>query len=429
MDEHTRIDSVKFGDQCTSDIAVCLKISKEKQEIFHLHSAILKSESTYFANKLADPTNHSCIEIECTELNFEYYIKLLKSLYLPAGALLESWDSVRSVLGILPVAAALNCESIVQSCLQYLEAAPWDDTEEDQIVAEVSLLGPIGMPVLARIQPVDSVASKRVFISAIRFATSVDGPCVSFGDELRASAQEQVEYMLGDDEDMPLVVADKDVKSETTTGLLQIFSTFESALPSLLESGSSKVAEGKIVQSLSDLGWMCNILLKMGLMENFVSKWIDISESILQIIEDKKLECDIWGVKSKLVEVTSKVLDAVGYGNVIQPPQRRLQLVKTWLPYIRKLKPTLDSMTQKDAEFPHKMDEDLCQSIEGAMVSLVSALPSDDQADILADWMNAEQRRYPDLSEAFEVWCFRTKSAKRRLVGGLDRPDKTTVSL
>ena len=26
----------------------------------------------------------------------------------------------------------------------------------------------------------------------------------------------------------------------------------------------------------------------------------------------------------------------------------------------------------------------------------------------------------PDLSEAFEVWCYRTKSAKRRLVEGLD---------
>ncbi|PQQ10592.1 BTB/POZ domain-containing protein [Prunus yedoensis var. nudiflora] len=75
------------------------------------------------------------------------------------------------------------------------------------------------------------------------------------------------------------------------------------------------------------------------------------------------------------------------------------------------------------------MSEDLCQSIEGAMVTLVLALPSNDQADILADWMGAEQVRYPDLSEAFEVWCFRTKSAKRRLVEGLDGAGNATVSL
>jgi hypothetical protein len=75
------------------------------------------------------------------------------------------------------------------------------------------------------------------------------------------------------------------------------------------------------------------------------------------------------------------------------------------------------------------MDEDLCQSIEGAIISLVLALPSNDQADILADWMEADQVSYPDLSEAFEVWCYRTKSAKRRLAEGLRRVDNTTVSL
>ena len=93
------------------------------------------------------------------------------------------------------------------------------------------------------------------------------------------------------------------------------------------------------------------------------------------------------------------------------------------------MKALLDSMADKETEFPYKLDEDLCQSIEGAMVSLILALPSSDQADILADWMSAEQLRYPDLSEAFEVWCYRTKSAKRRLVEGLGNVGNTTLSL
>lgn len=428
MDEHTGIESIKFGDQCTSDIVIRLKNSKGRQELFHSHSFILKSKSTYFAERLSDPSSHACLEIECTEINYDHHLKLLKCLYLPAGSLLNSWDSVRSTLGVLQVAAALHCESIVHSCIQYLEAVPWEDSEEDEIVVVVSQLGPMAMPVLARIQPVDLAATKSVLISAIRFATSIDGPCPPFGDELRTSAQEQVEYMLGDDEDVPLVTADDEVKLETRTGLSKTFSLFERELSSLLESDMCKVAEGRILQRLSNLEWMCNILLKMGLMNDFVSKWIDISESVLQIIEDKKLECIMWGLKVKLIEVTSKVLDAVGYGNVILPAPRRVQLLKLWLPFIRKVKPILDSMITKDTGFPYKMDEDLCQSIEGAIVSLVSALPSNDQADILADWMNAEQLRYPDLSEAFEVWCFRTKSAKRRLVGVLDRVN-TTISL
>lgn len=429
MDEHTEIDYVEFGDQWSSDIVIRLKNSRGRQELFHSHSYILKSKSRYFADRLSEPITHSCLEIDCTEVNYDHHLTLLKCLYLPAASLLDSWDSVRSALGVLQVAAALRCESIVQSCIQFLEATPWEDGEQDEIVVVVSRLGPTAMPILARIQPVDLVATRSVFISAIRFATSIDGPFPPFGDELRTSAQEQVEYMLGDDEDMSLITTDNEVKLEIGIGLSKKFSLFERELPSLLESDMCKVAEGNVMQILSDLDWMCNILLKMGLMDDFVSKWIEISEKALQIIEDKKLECVMWGLKVKLIEVTSKVLDAVGYGNVILPAPRRVQLLKSWLPFLRKLKPILDLMTNKDTDFRYKMDDDLSQSIEGAIVSLVSALPANDQADILGDWMNTGQLRYPDLSEAFEIWCFRSKSAKRRLVGGLDRVNSTSVSL
>ena len=187
--------------------------------------------------------------------------------------------------------------------------------------------------------------------------------------------------------------------------------------------------EDRVLRSLSDLEWMCNILPKMDLMKEFVSNWTEISGRILTVVEDRKLDSLMWGLKVKLIEVTGKVLEAVGYGNVILPPPCRVQLLKTWLPYIRKMKPLLDSKGNEDLGFPHKMDEDLCESIEGAIVSLILALPSNDQADILADWMKTEQVRYPDLSEAFEVWCYRTKSAKRRLVEGLDKVGNAAVSL
>lgn len=276
----------------------------------------------------------------------------------------------------------------------------------------------------------DINASKGVLISAIRLATSTDHPFPPFGDELRISAQEQVDYMLRDDEDMPLVTADNEVKMEARVGLSNTFSLFERELSSVLKFDiTCMVAESKIMQNISDLEWVCNILPKMGLMDEFVFKWIDISDNVLLVVEDKKLENIMWGLKVKIIEVTSKVLDAVGYGNVILPAPRRVKLLNSWLPFIRKLKPILDSMMDKDLEFPYKLDEDTCQSIEGAILSLVLALPSDDQADILADWMNAEHVAYPDLSEAFELWSFRTKSAKRRLVSGLDRVDDDAAIL
>ncbi|KAF9662381.1 hypothetical protein SADUNF_Sadunf18G0047300 [Salix dunnii] len=144
--------------------------------------------------------------------------------------------------------------------------------EEEQIIKAVTNLGPIAMPIIARIKPVDLIATKNVCVSAVHFATSPGRSCPPFGDELKISAQEQVEYMLGEDEDMPLVMADDEVKSVN-------LSPFEKQLSSLLlESDlTSETAEDNILQCVSDLEWMGNLLSKMELMKDFVSNWAEIS--------------------------------------------------------------------------------------------------------------------------------------------------------
>ncbi|KAF1894149.1 hypothetical protein Lal_00004070 [Lupinus albus] len=259
-------------------------------------------------------------------------------------------------------------------------------------------------------------------LGAIRFAMSIEGPCFPFGDELRVSAQEQVDFMLGEDEDTSTVMADDEVKSIVRMGVYNIIHSFETELSLLLLDTALEVetADNRVMRKVSDLEWMCNVLPKMDLMKNFVSDWAAISSKILGIIEDKKLDHVMWGLKIKLIEVTSKVLEAVSYGSVILPAPCRVQLLKNWFPYVRKMKPMLDSKAIEETGFLYKMDEDLCQSIEGSIVSLILTLPSNDQADILGDWIKNGEVGYPDLTEAFEVWCYRTKSAKRRLVESLD---------
>lgn len=426
------MDSAKLelGDKSTSDIVIQLKNKEGRPELFHSHSFILKSKSKYFADRLSRQSASSCIEIQCSDSNYQHHVELLRHFYLSADLLLDSLGSVQSALGILQLAAFFDCEETTKSCIQYLEAVPWEDREEEEILKAVSKLGPIAMPILDRLQPVDLTATKNVFISAVRFATSRGGSCPPFRDDLKISAQEQVEYMLGDDEDVTLVTADAEVKLEIISGLSKVFSLFEEKVSSLLAESelTSEAMEDKIMQSLCDLEWMCNILTKMELLKDFVTRWTETSNNLLRVIQDIKFCSNMWGPKVKIIEITAKVLEAVGYGNVIVQSPCRVQLLKTWLPYLRKTKPLLDAMGSKDVGFTYKMDEDLCQSIEGAMVSLVLALPSNDQADILTDWMSGEQIKYPDLSEAFEVWCYRTKSAKRRLVEGLEKAGEAALS-
>ncbi|KAL6000054.1 hypothetical protein ACLOJK_034731 [Asimina triloba] len=121
------------------------------------------------------------------------------------------------------------------------------------------------MSILGWIQPVDSTTIKNVFISAFRFTTSTDNSLPPFTNELKTSAQEQVEYMLMEDEDLPLITTDDDVKVVVEIGLAKLFS---------------------------------------------------------------KLSSGIWAVKVRLIEVTAKVLEVVGYGNVILPAPSRVQLLK-----------------------------------------------------------------------------------------------------
>jgi BTB/POZ domain len=410
----------KFGDQTTSDIIINLRTKdNNKSHHFNGHSPILAKASNFFSDRLSQNQIEpgTCIEIECTTLEFIHYAKLLNLLYIPEELVLEKLDSVKSTIGVLKAANSLACEHVKRTCIRYLEAVPWDEKEEEAIVKLVQTLGPEAASVLARVKPVSENAAKSVFISAIHFATSLASPITGFSDELKISAQEQLEYMLLEDGDSPLVVMDEEVKSELQTGLKHLFENFTSSLDLVLSEweGELELAEEKLLVVLSDLDWICNVTQKMEIMVDFVSNWAKISNQILTVVLSTQCTSCLWLVKSKIMEITSKALDAVAYGSVVLSAPTRVHFLKTWLLYIREMKPLLES----------RMDSEIWESMEGAIVSFVLALPSNDQAEIILEWVNGSDRlRYPDLTEAFEIWCYRAKTAKRRLAAGLNGDSK-----
>ncbi|KAG0458908.1 hypothetical protein HPP92_022036 [Vanilla planifolia] len=229
-----------------------------------------------------------------------------------------------------------------------------------------------------------------------------------------------------------MVAIDEEVKSEVRTGLSNLIATFEAEL-SLIPLGykhSPEVAEQSVLQSLSDLDWMCGVLTKMEMLKDFVTSWSEISDKVLAVLQEDNCYLGLWSVKVKVIELVGKAFDAIGFGNVVLPTHSRLHFLKKWLPYLRDIKPLLDAKSDKDESFTHRLDGDLCQNIEGAIVSLVLTLPSCDQADILGDWIQrTEQLKFPNLSEAFEVWCYRTKSANRRNMVELSDAGNPTLSL
>eukprot|EP00252_Welwitschia_mirabilis_P010403 TRINITY_DN2364_c0_g1_i1.p1 TRINITY_DN2364_c0_g1~~TRINITY_DN2364_c0_g1_i1.p1 ORF type:complete len:445 (+),score=87.98 TRINITY_DN2364_c0_g1_i1:455-1789(+) len=419
-----------LGDRSTSDVIVRLRTNDGRDDWFYCHSEILIKQSKYFAERLSDNwpicqilDSRNCIEVHCTESDYDYHVNVLRLLYTDARLVRDSWQNVKTALEILKVATKLGCSEIISKCIQYLEAVPWEEQEEEELIKTLPALGSDAVPVLARLQPVDPDAIKNVFLAAMHVAIPTNRSISNMqasADELKMSAQEHVEYMLVEDEDAPLLTIDDDIKCEARKHLLGLFEMFENEMACFSSAEDEAVGhEDKVLKILSDLLWLCHILPKMDLLGDLVCKWAESSDHILHRTHNLKFRSSGWEIKLKIIEVTGKVLEAVGYGNVILSAPKRAYLVRAWLPFIRQTKQNLDLQTFHE-KTSCEMDSDLCQSIESAFVSLVLALPSTDQAEILADWLKTEQARFPDLSEAFEVWCYRSKAAKRRLSLGLN---------
>ncbi|XP_013624129.1 PREDICTED: BTB/POZ domain-containing protein At3g05675-like [Brassica oleracea var. oleracea] len=303
--------------------------------------------------------------------------------------------NVKSALGILCVAKELDCPLVVTACVNYLEAVPWEEGEEEEMLRVIPMIGPEAEPVLARLQQVDQSAVAGIFSSAFRFATS--SPPQPLCD-IKASAQEQIEYMITEDDDAPLLIADEVIKIEVKECVKSLFARFFQCLE---EVSSKNGLSLKMV--VSNLSWAFQILTKMEMVRDFVVTWVDTTEKLAKVVEAMEAGAETVEIRVKVTEVTSKVVEVIGYGTVILPTVKRLQMVKLWLPFVRKTKPLVDSVVTNQEEDKEegvrcKIDGEIWQALESSFVSIILALPSSDQAEILIEWLS-KNGVYPDFTE------------------------------
>jgi len=428
----------KIGDQATSDVVVRLRTPDGRDEWLYCHSAVLAAGSTYFADRLSDawPTcqilgSRYCVEVYCQELDLSSHVTALRFLYAAEPC---SRFGVRGALGVLQAAVNLGCGEIAAACAGYIESAPWDEADEEEILRTVPCLGAQYECILARLRPIDPAPVARIFVSAFRHATrlSAAGPA----RELKSAAQEQLEYMLTEDDDAPLIALDNvNVKSQVkdcVTGLLSRFSDFLASVLTKHKETSLAGDIGELQQELHtfvcDISWVCQILSKLEMMKCIVLYWVGVSSDVVEAVEVVCPGYDYLKTSLKVVEVSAKVLEAVAFGNIVLPTEKRHHMVNVWITFSRTTKSLIVKADHDDddgdAETPKaNLDNEVWQGLESAIVSIVLTLPSNSQAEILSEWLQSKHVRYPDLTEAFEAWCYRSKVAKRRLsfLSNIDR--------
>ncbi|XP_040246748.1 BTB/POZ domain-containing protein At3g05675 [Aegilops tauschii subsp. strangulata] len=437
----------KIGDRATSDVVVRLRTPDSgRDEWLYCHSGVLAAGSAYFADRLSDawPTcqildSRYCVEVHCRDADLSSHVTALRLLYAADPV---SRFGVRGALALLDAAAHLACARTAAACADYLESAPWDEADEEEILAAAPRLGAHRARVLARLRPADPGPATAIFLSAFRHATAASR-------ELKSAAQEQLEYMLTEDDDAPLLTfgAGSDaVKSQVkgcVTGLLNRFSDFTgSALTKQTEAPCSGELQQDLHSFVSDIAWVCQVLGKLEMMKFLAAYWVEASSAVVAAVEAAAAaEChpgpECLKTRLKVVEISAKVLEAVAFGNVVLPAEKRRHAVSVWIGFAGATRHLVDEAdrgnddgdgnngdgdTEAEAASASAaaaakvgLDGEVWQGLESAITSIVTTLPSNAQAEVLSEWLQSKHAAFPDLSEAFDAWCYRSKVARRRL--------------
>ncbi|CAL5344950.1 hypothetical protein CsSME_00032060 [Camellia sinensis var. sinensis] len=137
----SRSPGSQFNDPNSSKVKLTLSSKDRLTVSLNVHQQILVAHSRFSAVKLSDrwskqqrTSNPYIVEIaDCDDI--EVYIEALSLMYCK-----DLWkklmkEDVTRVLGILKVSAAIGFDAGVLSCLEYLEAAPWAEDEEQKVAS------------------------------------------------------------------------------------------------------------------------------------------------------------------------------------------------------------------------------------------------------------------------------------------------------
>ncbi|KAE8706344.1 BTB/POZ domain-containing protein [Hibiscus syriacus] len=391
----TRSPGNQFNDPYSGDIKLTLSSKDGITVSMNLHRQIVVAHSRFFAVKLSDQwakqqKNGSAgpyiVEIsDCDDV--EVYIETLKLMYCKDLRKKLLGEDVSKVLGILKVSAAIGFDAGVLSCLEYLEAAPWDEDEEEKVA---SLLGELRL---------ENVGAGEVLK---RVSVEVTNGTDEGGDN------EEVLLKL-----LHIVLEGKDEKArQGMKGLIlkmlrenssqndlrkeSLYSASDGCLEHLrnhfLQAGSSDLTDaGQIARQADNLHWILDILIDRQIAEDFLNSWA--SQSELSNAHSKVPAVHRYEVS----RVTARLFVGIGKGQLLASKEVRCLLLQTWLVpfyndfgWMRRASRSLDR-----------------HSIEHGLSNTILTLPLAWQRDILLAWFNRFLNAgddCPNIQRAFEIW-------------------------
>ncbi|XP_027362584.1 BTB/POZ domain-containing protein At1g63850-like [Abrus precatorius] len=377
----------QFNDPSSSDIDLTLSSKDGITVSIKLHRHILVAHSRFFAVKLSDrwaqqqgSTLPYIVEIaDCDDV--EVYIEALSLMYCK--------DLRKKLMreDVSRVSAAIGFDAGVLSCLEYLEAAPWVEDEEDKVA---SLLSELRLETVGAGEVMKRVSSQvsngneegndneQVLLKLIRVV--LEGK----DEKARRDMKGLVSKMLRENSNQ------NDLRKESL--YLACDDCMQLLRCHFLQAAASDLLDvSQIARQADNLHWILDILIDRQIAEDFLKTWASQSEL-------SEAHCRVPAVhRFEVSRVTARLFVGIGKGQLLASKDVRCLLLKTWLV------PFYD-----DFGWMRRASKGLDRHlIEDGLSSTILTLPLSSQQDILLAWFNRflnSSEDCPNIQRGFEVW-------------------------
>lgn len=293
------------------------------------------------------------------------------------------------------------------SCLEYLEAVPWSEDEEEKVVSHLGQLrlhNSMG-EVLQRVsaEPSTSTMPDDIFLRLLT------GILQAKDEKARREMKTLIARLLRDE-----APDNSDRHGVSKDTLYHLCHRCLSSLVLCLSEATTCMDEskrdrgaimGEIAREADNMQWIVNILIDKKMGEDFVKLWADQKE--LALLHSKIPTM----YRHEISKITAQLCIAIGRGHLLVPKDNRYSLLSTWL---EALYEDFGWMRRACRSVDKKLVED-------GLGQTILTLPLPQQQAILLNWFDRFLNKgddCPNIQRAFEVWWRR--AFIRQYVSGQD---------
>ncbi|CAN6353103.1 unnamed protein product [Urochloa humidicola] len=307
---------------------------------------------------------------------------------------------VARAIGVLEVSLSLMFDRGVNSCLNYLESVPWNESEEDiikKLLSQHSSYEAAFRNLLARLQPQRPTSSAELVVELIDSITK--GGNNNALKELRnlvnGILSKSSVYIKGDKElDKRSIYC---ICHSSLNSLVRLFEESSDLVPAD-ETSISSVGKGpleRIYKLVEDTNWLLQILIDRLMGEEFVDIWVN-KKTLSRM--HKRLSPM---VRHELSRISATIFIAMGSGKLHCTGDKRFSFFQAWF------RPMLLDFGWL-RRFPKGLN---VTTLEEGIGQALLTLPLAQQQVLFMEWFEAfsgQGRECPNLMRAFQVWWRRS---------------------